>query len=159
MSQGNKIKREEAIRKANILIDICKSFIEKYELVGSIRRQKEEVGDIDVLIIPKDPGKIYKLIKDFGIEIHGGQCLANFIFLGTKFNLVFTNEKSWGASLLHTTGSSQHNISLRILAKKRNWKLNRYGLIDLKTGKIIASKTEEEIYSKLGKRWKNPKDR
>ena len=52
----------------------------------------------------------------------------------------------WGAALLYLTGSKEHNIQLRTMARVKGWKLNEYGVFDEKTGKRIAGETEEGIY-------------
>jgi DNA polymerase (family 10) len=56
------------------------------------------------------------------------------------------NEDEYGAALFYLTGSKEHNIQLRSLAKQRGWKVNEYGVFDNKTGKKLAGKTEKEIY-------------
>ena len=68
-------------------------------------------------------------------------------------------EEEAGAALLYFTGSKEHNIQLRTLARERGWKMNEYGVFDAETGKRLAGKTEEEIYTLLGYRFIQPEDR
>ncbi len=65
--------------------------------------------------------------------------------------------QQWGSALMYFTGSKEHNISLRRLAIERGWKLSEYGLF--KDDKILASKTEEEIYKKLSVPFIEPRNR
>jgi len=157
------LKKAEKIASA-ILAEIRKLKIVKEAVaVGSLRRKKSTVGDIDVIIRTDEPENVLKkFVKmSFVKEILGiGKEKATIIM---KNNIqadarVFT-DKEFGAGLLYFTGDKQHNIWLRKIAIKKGWKLNEYGLFENKTGKRIAGKTEEEIYKKLGVRMPKPQER
>lgn len=68
---------------------------------------------------------------------------------GIQADVRVVPEEKFGSALMYFTGSKEHNIKIREIAMKKGFKLNEYGLFDRKTGKLIASRTEEEIYNKL----------
>jgi DNA polymerase (family 10) len=110
---------------------------------GSVRRRKETVGDIDILVVVDKPENA---IERF--ELPEG---------GIKADLRFVGPESYGAALLHFTGSKTHNVALRGLAIRKGLKLNEYGL--WRGEKLIAGKTEEEIYDALGLQYIEPEMR
>jgi len=131
----------------------CKQ-IEKINIAGSLRRMKETIGDLDILISSKNP----ETIMDYFIHYPE---VAQVLAKGTTKSSVLLNdnlqvdlrvveEKSYGAALQYFTGSKDHNVTLRGFAIRKGYKLNEYGLFDKKTEKYIAGKTEEDIYKKIG---------
>jgi len=127
--------------------------VEAAEIAGSIRRRKETIGDIDILVISKNPGKV----MDFFVKMHnvdfvqskGDTKSSVTLKEGLDCDLRVLDERSFGAALNYFTGSKEHNVRLRQIAITKGWKLSEYGLFD-KSGKQISGKTEEEIYKKLG---------
>jgi DNA polymerase (family 10) len=121
------------------------------EPAGSIRRGKETIGDIDILAISKNPQKVVdsfiKLPQVEKIIGHGDTKGAVILKSGIDCDLRVLKPQSFGAALLYFTGSKAHNIKLRQLALKHHLKLSEYGL--LVGHKVVASKTEQEIYKKL----------
>ena len=136
-------------------------YVEVAEPAGSIRRMQETVGDLDILAISKDPEKV----MDFFVKmpevayIYGKGPTKTNIRLknGMDADLRVLDPKSFGAALQYFTGDKYHNISLREIAIKKDYKLNEYGLF--KGRKLVAGKTEEEIYEKLGLEWMPPEIR
>jgi DNA polymerase (family 10) len=118
---------------------------------GSLRRGGNTVGDIDLLTTDAKASEAfvsYPLV-DRVIE-RGPTRVSVFLKTGTQVDLRIVKEDELGAALIYFTGSKQHNIELRSLAMDKGWKLNEYALADAKSGKVIAGRTEEEVYSKLG---------
>jgi len=135
-------------------------------IAGSTRRGKAEVGDIDVVVTaPLEVSDIEYLIKPKLIWSKGTKQIFFTLEDDVKVNIwLLDDDDSFGAMMLHTTGSQQHNIILRKLAKKHGFKLNQYGLYE--GVQRIAGRTEQEIYNHLptlkwpdGKPWVNPEDR
>jgi len=136
--------------------------VEKISTAGSLRRQKETVRDIDILVISHKPKKVMQaftsspLVRDVLAE---GQTKAS---VRTKEDIQVDcrvlEEKSFGAALLYFTGSKNFNIKLRQLAIKKGLKINEYGVFSAAGGsasggrkdRLIAGKTEEEIFKLLG---------
>ncbi|MBA7699543.1 DNA polymerase/3'-5' exonuclease PolX [subsurface metagenome] len=125
----------------------------KISFAGSLRRKKETIGDIDILVTSQKPEKI---MKTFTSLPHVREILAE----GPTKSSVITKDDihidvrvvepiSFGAALQYFTGSKAHNIRLRELAAKRGLKINEYGVFDVKTDRRIAGEREEEIYQIL----------
>jgi DNA polymerase (family X) len=76
-----------------------------------------------------------------------------------QVDIRIVHENEYGAALFYFTGSKEHNIKLRLMAKEKGWKVNEYGVFDNKTGKCLAGKTEEEIYRLFGYRFIPPERR
>jgi DNA polymerase (family 10) len=132
--------------------------VERIELVGSIRRMKETIGDVDFLVISKNP----EPIMDFFVSLPGvikvwgkGSTKASVRMKeGFDMDIRVLPKKSFGAALQYFTGSKEHNIALRKIAIEKGLKLSEYGLF--RGAKIIAGESEEEIYEKLGLDWIPP---
>ena len=128
---------------------------------GSIRRRKETVGDGDILVAVSSP-KIAKKVVDYFIHMpevvyiySKGETKSSVkLNNGMDFDLRVVPEESFGAALQYFTGNKDHNIVLRKIAIKKGYKLNEYGLF--KGKKMIAGKTEEEVYKALGLQWMEP---
>ena len=131
--------------------------INKAEIAGSLRRKKETVGDIDIVATAER--KNWKKIITKFISIP--QCNRVLVSGETKASILLkknniqvdirlVNDDEFGAALLYFTGSREHTVKLRTWAKERGWKLNEYGLYDVKTGKRLAGKKEEDIYNLFG---------
>lgn len=131
--------------------------IQKIEIAGSIRRRKETIGDIDLVIscALKDRAKVMRkflLIEGVKRVLVKGETRASLIlkFSNLQVDLRIVNDREWGAALLYFTGSREHTIFLRTQAGQRGYKLNEYGLYRVKDQKRVAGETEESIYRKLG---------
>jgi len=129
---------------------------------GSYRRRKETIGDIDILATSHKPEKLIDYFVQFdGISdvlAKGPTKTMVRLEIGLDADLRVVAEESFGAALAYFTGSKDHNIQIRELAIKKGWKLNEYGLFD-KNGKMIAGRTEEEIYKALDLEWVPPEMR
>jgi DNA polymerase (family 10) len=128
------------------------SGVKKVEAVGSLRRKKETIGDIDILAIAKDHAALMqKFIKYESVQsvlVHGENKTSVQLDSGLQVDLRVFNEESYGAAMLYFTGSKEHNVELRKIAIKKVLKLNEYGVF--KKEENIASKTENEVYKSLG---------
>ncbi len=135
-------------------------FISKVDLAGSIRRRKETVGDIDILVISKKPKEVIDYFTNLEeiqkILAKGNTKVSVVLKQGINTDLRILQEKSYGSALNYLTGSKDHNVKLRQLALKHRYTLSEYGLFTLKNHKYIVGKTEEEIYKKLGMQYIEP---
>lgn len=124
----------------------------KAEAAGSYRRKKETVGDIDILALAKDPPKAADNVAMLSLVdkvVAKGPTKVSFNLKSLlRVDVRFVHPNEWGSALMYFTGDKEHNITLRKIAIGKGWKLNEYGLFD--GDKVLASKTEEEIYKKLG---------
>ena len=135
-------------------------------LAGSLRRKKETVGDIDVIITANHRSwkKIIRMITmlpQVKKVLAAGQTKASIILNknDVQVDIRIVHEDELGAALVYFTGSKEHNIQLRTIGKQKGWKVNEYGVFDERTGKRLASATEEEIYSLFGLHFIPPEKR
>ena len=132
--------------------------VEQVELAGSFSRRKETVGDVDVLACGGDPETVMEAFAthDSVADVLGRgdtKCSVR-LKTGLQVDLRLVPRESFGAALMYFTGSKEHNIELRRLAIEKGWSLNEYGLTD--GDRVVASRTEEEVYAALGLAWIPP---
>ncbi|MFP3950620.1 MAG: DNA polymerase/3'-5' exonuclease PolX [Candidatus Bathyarchaeia archaeon] len=135
--------------------------VKRLSLAGSIRRMRPTIGDIDILVTVE--GDKMDVIDHFtGLEvvdtvISQGERKSTVILKNrVEVDLMIIEPETFGAALQYFTGSKAHNIKLRQIALDRRWKLSEYGLVERDDGKLIAGKTEEEIYDALGLEYIEP---
>jgi DNA polymerase (family 10) len=130
----------------------------KIEWAGSLRRMKENIGDIDILATGPDKEKIIQAfvrLPEVKEVLASGETKASVIVEGgTQIDLRVVEEDSYGAALQYFTGSKGHNIHLRGIAKAKGIKINEYGVF--KGEKKIGGKEEKEVYRSLGMEWIEP---
>ncbi len=134
--------------------------VEQIEPAGSLRRWRETVGDLDILIASEKPVPIMKAFTEISdvkqVLAHGSTKSSIILSDGMQVDLRVVKPENFGAALQYFTGSKAHNIVLRRIAQKRKWKLSEYSLSDTKDGSVIAQRTEAEIYEALGMSWVPP---
>ena len=136
---------------AGEIINEIRPLVETFQVAGSLRRGAAEIGDIDVVVIPKE-GFIEKVENLIEITTSGKRKIYGN-YKGIPINFFVTEEKSWGACLMTATGPAVYNIRKRFLVKRQGLKLNEYGLFKVSSGEYLAGKTEKDIYDYLG--WTN----
>lgn len=135
--------------------------VELVEVVGSIRRMKETIGDIDVLVVTKRPKEVtayFTGLPNVDAVVAKGPARSTVrLKEGIECDCRVFKRNSFGAAMMYFTGSKEHNIELRKIAIKHGWKLNEYGLF--KADKQIAGATEQEVFNKLGLQFVPPEMR
>jgi DNA polymerase (family 10) len=121
-------------------------------VAGSIRRRKETIGDVDVVVACDDDAarvmEVFTHLADVAwVEARGPTKSTVRLKLGIDADLRVVPEASFGAALAYFTGSKAHNVALRRRAIERELKLNEYGLY--RGARAIAGRTEDEIYAAL----------
>ena len=151
------MKLQEALAIANEAYHRLKPHCEKIIVAGSIRRQKAVVRDIDIVLIPSNPGLLSYEIDRLGPPIKDGEKLRRVNFNGTKVDIYYANPKTWATLLLIRTGSKKNNIRLCSRAQSLGMKLkaNGDGIIDV-DGKLIEIESEEQVYKVLGLPYQEP---
>ncbi len=152
---------DTAENQANKIIEHVAGFsgVEKVTPAGSLRRGRETVGDLDILVTGKaccDDGEREKLIEHI-IKLPGlmeiiarGENKVSFRLRGgMQVDVRLLPPDSFGAAMQYFTGSKAHNVALRQRALKMGYTLSEYSLARLEDEKPVAGKTEEEIYAKL----------
>ncbi len=150
-------KGQVVIHLANKIVNSLKPFCSRIEIVGSIRRKEKNPVDIDIVLIPKNLESLEKFIRTEGKFIQGGEKKSRWRVEGVNVELYYTNSDEWGAALLAYSSRFGAGIGLRMVAKRKGFKLSQHGLF--RKGKRIAGKSEKEIYHSLGRPWKKPENR
>lgn len=144
-------RAQEAVRP---LIEYLKEEkkVNAISLVGSLRRRKETIGDIDILAEVKKGSSIMKRFtnhEDVKEVAAAGEKKSTIVLSsGLRIDLRIFKRVSYGAAMVYFTGSKKHNVAIRGLAMDKGYKLNEYGLY--KGKKRIAGTTEKSVYTKLG---------
>lgn len=135
--------------------------VKKISAAGSLRRQKETVRDIDILVISDEPKKIMgaftrlPLVKDILVE---GETKASVRTSDdVQVDCRVVTQKSFGAALLYFTGSKNFNIKIRQIAIKMGLKVNEYGVF--REERLVAGRAEGEIFKLLGMGYIEPEMR
>lgn len=131
--------------------------------VGSFRRMKETLGDIDYLVVSDTP----EIIMDYFAsmpevdQVVGKGPSKTFVKLnnGMDADLLVVPEESFGSALQYFTGSKEHDVALRKIAISKGLRLNEWGVYDDNNNRLIASSKEEEVYDILGLKWIPPEMR
>lgn len=130
--------------------------VKELEFAGSYRRGRETVGDLDIVAVSQNPGEVMDRLAEF---VGGGEVLGRGetkmsirLFSGLQIDLRVVPEESYGAALQYFTGSKEHNIVVRGIAKERGLKINEYGVYRVADGKeeYVCGRTEKEVYDSLG---------
>jgi DNA polymerase (family 10) len=157
---AGRFRLDTAQETADELIAFLKELktVDEVTPAGSLRRGRETVGDLDLLVTGRDSAGIADHFVRFpGVDqllAKGEDKVSVKLKNDLQVDVRLLDRKSYGAALQYFTGSKEHNVALRDRAKRRGWKLSEYGLFEGE--KIIASRTEEEIYEKFGLQWIPP---
>jgi DNA polymerase (family 10) len=137
--------------------------VAEISVCGSLRRWKETIGDVDLLVASEQAAPIMAAFTGAPnverILASGDTKSSVIVERGLQIDLRVVPAASWGAALLYFTGSKEHNVRLRGYALRMKLLLNEYGLYRVgeeKSGTPVASRTEEEIYAALGMDWIPP---
>ncbi len=138
--------------------------VKKAIAVGSFRRMKETIGDVDYLVVSDAPQKVIESFVQMSEvkEVMGKGVSKAFVKLnnGIDSDLLVVPEESYGAALQYFTGSKEHGIALRKLSQSKGLRLNEWGLFTSNSmEEKVAGLTEEGIYQKLGLEWIPPEMR
>jgi len=135
--------------------------VERVTPAGSLRRGRETVGDLDLLITGGEPSRIaehfIKFPRIVQVLARGADKVSVKLLNQMQVDIRMLAPECFGAALMYFTGSKEHNVALRARAKRRGWTLSEYGLFE--GDKAIAGRTEEEIYTRLGMPWIPPEIR
>lgn len=123
-------------------------------VAGSIRRMKETVGDIDVLVAAQDGPAVMDAVRALPIvtgAIASGPTKTSVMTTsGRQADIRVVSPEVWGAALQYFTGSAEHNVHLREIAKARGLKVSEYGVFRVEDGERLAAASEAEVYAALG---------
>jgi DNA polymerase (family 10) len=163
---GDRDRRTPIIDAMRVARDVAGALAElsgvtRSEYMGSLRRFRETIGDVDVLVAATgEPDEIMQRVVDLplvgDVVGHGSRKTSVVTVAGLQIDVRVVTPDQFGSAAMYFTGSKAHNIRLRQMALDRGWILSEYALADSETGDVIASETEEDVYVALGLPWIAP---
>jgi DNA polymerase (family 10) len=149
-----------ALRTATAMVTELTPLSQRCAYAGSLRRWRETIGDIDILAAADDSAPLmaaFAAQPDVVAVVGSGPTKTTVrTASGLTADLRVVPLDAWGAALQYFTGSAAHNVAIRQIAIKQKLKLSEYGLFDADTDDLIVSRTEEEVYARLGLEWIPP---
>jgi DNA polymerase (family 10) len=127
---------------------------------GSLRRWKETIGDLDILVTCKSGVSVmdhfvnYPEVRE--VVAKGDTKSTVILKNGLQVDLRVLDKKSFGSALQYFTGSKAHNIAVRDRAKRMGLKISEYGVFREKGDKWVAGEAEEDVYRAVGLEWVPP---
>ncbi|MGI0131515.1 MAG: helix-hairpin-helix domain-containing protein [Thermoplasmata archaeon] len=135
--------------------------VDRVEAAGSLRRRRESIGDLDILVTSTDPERVFDAFTAFpevtSVTLRGPTKETVVWSGGLQVDLRVVEPSSFGAALQYFTGSKDHNVHLRGIARDRGLKVNEYGVF--RGEERVASATEEDVYARLDLPWIPPEIR
>jgi DNA polymerase (family 10) len=146
-----------ALRTATEMVDTLTPLSQRCAYAGSLRRWRETIGDIDILAAADDSAPLMVAFSAGHEVVASGPAKTTVrTASGLTADLRVVPLDAWGAALQYFTGSVAHNVAVRQIAVKQKLKLSEYGLFEAETNTLIVSRTEEEVYGRLGLAWVPP---
>jgi DNA polymerase (family X) len=134
--------------------------VERLEVAGSLRRMRETVKDVDILVTSTEPALVIETLTSLPsvmeVIARGDTKVSVRHQDGLQIDLRVVEPGAFGAALQYFTGSKDHNVRVRELAKRRGLTVSEYGVFEEKSGKRVAGETEEEVYASVGLPWIPP---
>jgi DNA polymerase (family 10) len=146
-----------ALHTATEMVDALTPLSQRCAYAGSLRRWRETIGDIDILAAADDSAPLMAAFSAGHDVVASGPTKTTVrTASGLTADLRVVPLDAWGAALQYFTGSVAHNVAVRQIAVRAKLKLSEYGLFDAETNELIVSRTEEEVYERLGLAWVPP---
>ncbi len=137
--------------------------VKQVGVAGSLRRMKETIGDIDVLVTSSKADAVMEVFTTFPkvkqVLAKGPTRSSVVLDVGIQADVRVVDPESFGAALQYFTGSKEHNVKLREKAVREGLKVNEYGVFKVKGDRRVAGRTEEEVYKAVGLPWIPPEIR
>jgi DNA polymerase (family 10) len=152
------VAMDSAVRIIASLTETCT--FDEIAYAGSLRRMRETIGDLDILVAAADAEPIMEAFTSMPrvaeVLAKGSTKTTIVTRRGLQVDLRVVPHEAWGAALIYFTGSKAHNIKIREIAVKKGLKLSEWGLFHAKDGSLIAALSEEVVYEALGLPWIPP---
>jgi DNA polymerase (family 10) len=161
-SAGDRVRIDLALDVAEAFIEALRPLrrVRRIAYAGSLRRMKETIGDVDLLVASSDAPPIMDAFVAHPtvsrVLAHGDTKSSVLTELGLQVDLRVVPKEAWGAAMIYFTGSKPHNIRIRERAVRQGLKLSEYGLFDAGNGDLLAAETEEQVYERLGMAYIEP---
>jgi len=149
-----RFKLADALTYTESIVKILKSQrgIIQIDIAGSLRRMKETIGDIDILVIAKQTHRDKVMEAFTGMDVvadviaKGDTKSSVLLRSGIQVDLRILDSKSYGAALHYFTGSKDHNVAIRDRAKRKGLKVSEYGVFEAKTNRHLGGAHEEDVF-------------
>ena len=130
------------------------------EIVGSIRRGRDLCGDVDIVLIPGNQGRLALALRALGSEIKSGPKLHACVYSGQHVDVYIATEQTWWTLMLIRTGSKEHNIKMCSQARSMGMTLHANGSgLTRDNGTLIQPSSEQDIFTCLKLPYKRPEER
>jgi DNA polymerase (family X) len=152
----------QARRVAALVVDALRAHggVDRIEVAGSLRRLRETVKDVDILVTSTQPlrviGTLVSLPSVTEVLARGDTKASVRHQDGVQIDLRVVEPAAFGAALQYFTGSKDHNVRLREMARRRGLTISEYGVFEERTGTRVAGATEEDVYAAVGLPWIPP---
>lgn len=137
--------------------------VKQISVAGSLRRMRETIGDIDILVTSSRPEKVMDVFTTLPrvkqVLAKGPTRSSVILDTGIQADVRVVEPEAFGAALQYFTGSKEHNVKVREKAVRKQLKVNEYGVFRVKDDRRTAGKTEEEVYQAVGLPWIPPEIR
>nr|CBH37176.1 conserved hypothetical protein, containing PHP domain [uncultured archaeon] len=152
-SYKGRVLLSEALPRAESIVTELKKLdaVAKITIAGSLRRMRETIGDIDILVVSKRPRDIMNAFTCLdGVEdiVAKGDTKSSILLRGISVDLRVVDEASFGAAAHYFTGSKHHNIRIRELGMKQGLKINEYGIF--RGDERIGGEDEADVFASVG---------
>ncbi|MHC1610513.1 MAG: DNA polymerase/3'-5' exonuclease PolX [Candidatus Methanospirareceae archaeon] len=152
-SYQGRVLLSEALPYAESIVNELKKLdaVEQILIAGSLRRMRETIGDIDILVVSKRPRDVmdaFTSLEDVEEVIAKGEKKSSVIIKGINVDLRVVDAASFGAAAHYFTGSKHHNIRIRELGMKSGLKINEYGIF--RGDEQIGGEREEDVFASVG---------
>lgn len=134
--------------------------VDRVEIAGSLRRGRETIGDVDLLVATNSPTEVARAFVDHreieDVLAQGAKKTSVRMVSDLQVDLRFVDDEIFGSALHYFTGSKEHHVELRTRAKKQGMKISEYGVFEVDeegeetSDEPVASRTEEEVFGALG---------
>jgi DNA polymerase (family X) len=160
-----RIRIDRAEKEAAPILDALHNTagIVRAELAGSVRRRRDTIGDIDILVGAVDADVVVSTVTHHPhVEVvlsRGAGRTSIKTFSGMQIDVLTTPPEIYGAGLHHFTGSKEHNIAIRAMAHRLNLKVSDEGVFEDRGARRIGGAEEMEVFAALGLPWIPPEIR
>ena len=152
-SYKGRVLLSEALPRAESIVTELKKLdaVAKITIAGSLRRMRETIGDIDILVVSNSPRAVMDAFTSLdGVEdiVAKGNTKSSIVLRGIDVDLRVVAEASFGAAAHYFTGSKHHNIRIRELGMKQGLKINEYGIF--RGDERIGGEDEADVFASVG---------
>ena len=151
--RSGRFRLAEALVQADDIVGVLRSMkgVSRVDIAGSLRRMKETIGDIDILVISKSPERVMDAFTSINtvadVLAKGGTKSSVVLKSGIQVDLRILRKENYGAALHYFTGAKDHNVIIRDRGKRMGLRVSEYGVYNVQTTERLAGETEEDVFA------------